>query len=536
MARTSTARRPLLLAASALAATGAALLPLSCGGNAGVVGIGIATLGISAILPGSSPGWRVADTRFLEPRGGVPSGFSLAVALTTTASPSDPIVLAPGERLDRVIVCGGGVSDRVEVRARASASGVASTLEARLLLTPWANGGGNALELAVDSAAVPAGAPDEVRLELDFSRVAVGTATLAEVETDPGDALTIRFENTGAGAITIDTSATRIDYGSRGTRGTRLDFRPDRGGGFEISGTPRARLVANAGAAAILEALTPLVVVGRGQTALVRVLVKDSGAQPVPGAVVDVQALGASQAPSKAQANADGIATAQVRWDAVGPFQVTFTASGAAGTPGEVVDVDVVQGTTRDFDGLVSFQAPVGQPVSAGVALDVSALLDVGGSTFETSAPATTFPDQVLYELARDVTSSAEWRFDIAARTTSFLSTATARFAVRIEDAAGGVVAQSPVQRADRGLRRFQDVMLEAKRLAIPASGGAASPSSGPAFRVAILVIDSSDPASPGLEVVTDASVGSHVRVPGPVVFARVGGRAFLASSPDPRR
>jgi len=495
-------------------------------GSSGDSGSSIPTVEVRGILAGSSPGWRIVDPSLAAPVGSLPSGTG--AVLTTTALPSDPIVLSAGETVDRVIVSGGRILNVVSLVVSATAASIDSALEARLIHTRWA-GGGASTPLAVGSAPISA-TGTSARIDLDFSLVFVGAAAFTDWGSDAGDVFTLRLRNTGASEITIDAAATEVIHASVPTHGSLLTLSPAPGL-FAIETRPRAALFSTTGTASAIVALTPQARVAIRQALIVRAEVRDASGFPVPGAFVTVSAPGSTTPSISGQVGFDGVAEAQLFWQQAGSFTVSFSTGGVASSAVTTVDVGGV--LARSTHGLASFPVLQGQFLSTDVYFDVRAALPTAGSTFQ-GATDTAFPDTLVIEASEDVPTGTFWLFSAGVAVRSDSPQATASYAVQVIAPSGAVVAQSQVQVATATLERAEFELIQTQPLVMTATAATAD-RVGP-FQIAIQVISSSDAARGGIEVVTDRAAGAGFVVPGPTVFGVKGGTAYLASSPDPRR
>jgi len=517
------------------AACAASALLAGCGGGGGDIGIGIATIGVSAILAGASPGWAIRDPNLSTPVSG-------AAGVTTTVLPESPAPsLGAGETLDRVIIAGGHLLPPITISGVATGTASSDTLEVALLYRSW---DANATRVTLVTASAAIGATRTAfTVTLDFSRITAGTAVFGNPLTNPGDQFTLRFKNTGAGTIELDPLATRVAFTSAQSREALVRVRAFPAGGFTVAVAPQLTAVGNSGSASRITPAGPTTVkTGKNQPTVLRAGVVDSGGQPLAGVALTFTAPDAT-APVTVTAVTDGIGIAAVAfsWPASGTFAADVRLGGLAPLAFAVTVTDTA---VRAFDGLDSFviqsdlvtmtaNAPLAVGLDAiAVTTGASGGLDVGNS-----AGKTTIPSSVEYTFARHVTVGAAWRYELSARTRSFLPTATATFRVAVVDPNNNdaLVAISPTLTATVALGRFVGELTEVAPLtrvmAVPGTAGTA-------FEVLdfqFLTGTSSDAATPGIEVITDPVLPALLRVPGPAVFATTSSR-YLVSSPDPRQ
>lgn len=166
-----------------------ALAPLGCDGG---VGLGIATLGVSAVFAGTSPGWALRDPDY--------------ATATTRPTPEGDIALAAGESVERCLVLGGELRSPVVVEGIATTSAPPATLGISLFLARADHPAGfsGAIPLDTETVTLTTAAPQAFRVELAFTR---SQSTIAF----PGDVAVIRFAVPATGGpVTIDTSGARV--------------------------------------------------------------------------------------------------------------------------------------------------------------------------------------------------------------------------------------------------------------------------------------------------------------------------------------
>ncbi len=528
-------------ASLALAAGFLSVAPVACAGGAGGLGLGIATIGVSAVFAGFSPGWCVRDPNQL-PTDGQP--------VSATATPEGDIVLAAGESVDRAIVAGGAVFSPIVARGMAS-GGPGTSLRAELLFDSW-DAGTSFAPIATAEQAIGA-TPQAFNLVLDFSTIVDTQANLriANAQSNPGDFFRVRFTAVG-GPLTILTTAldaggsalTRIDYTSGQTRVTRFELNAVRAGfsateDFAATATP----ITPSSVPVQFARLGPAQVdTGPGQPATFAVQVVDALQQPVSGVRVEFVADGGGlvAVPHTAFTDGQGVADTVYGFPQAGSAGVSALAFDGIGQliPGDATwTVTVRSMAVRPNDDLNVFEAigPAGTSRSADARIDLNAV-----SSFMIGTAGTlTKPTSIEYFFAKDVTSGAQWALDILFRTESPELSAQAQFEVQIFQLVGGSTVGQPVATsgpltAVADLVRHKAAMIHGRDFSV--SGPSGTPGG---FRIVLLVLGSSDPARPGIEVVMDDrgdSNESFVTCPGPVVFADFSGVRILASQPDPRR
>lgn len=540
----------LALVAGLLATT-----PSACGGG-GAGLLGIATVGISAILAGSSPGWAVLDPNQRTPVNTL--GFTSVSTTTPTAETPDP-ELSPGEAIDRVIVPGGAILGNT-IKVTTSATGSAATagqsanLRCELLYTGWDIS--SIFVVAVTKTATVATATaTPVEFLLDFNTVTVGGSfKVTGIGSNPGDFYVIKLSNVGsAGTITLDASQTKVEFTTIQTRETPLDLNPDGAQNFKLEESI-ALTVASTGAADDIDpATTGSITAIEGAVTFFRAEVTDASRGPVSGARVKFVAEGGSPLPVTQTVTTDrGQAVAGITFRQIGNITVTATLLDDAGLDPRTVSAGstntaqfsatvVTKTTDRDWDGLGGFNVASSGNLGSASIYAAPALTVMGTGTGDTATPTA-----VIFLFARDTASGSDFRYDVYARTRSLKADAKQEFKLTMEffDQAGNVTGSaltSATLTATSQLQRF--------------SGTFTSTDTNPLARIDVvkavdetvsgaieLTIDLGTAAgdaatTPGIEVIAASGAQSQIRLPGPTVFGTTTTRTtpFLLSSPDPR-
>ncbi|GIW70476.1 MAG: hypothetical protein KatS3mg102_0018 [Planctomycetota bacterium] len=170
------------LLAAAVAAAG---LFAACGG----AGLGIATLGISAIFAGTSPGYAVRDPRFAP--------------ASTTTSPEPDIVLSNGEAIERLLFLGGDLFRPVDVIFEAQVTGgTSAALEVSM-----------ALQRAEDlKPSLPYPVADTVNADTTPRTFTVSLHPgELPARLNPGDVVRLRFANQGPGDVKILAASAAVE-------------------------------------------------------------------------------------------------------------------------------------------------------------------------------------------------------------------------------------------------------------------------------------------------------------------------------------
>jgi hypothetical protein len=303
------------------------------------------------------------------------------------------------------------------------------------------------------------------------------------------------------------------------------------------------------GAAADISSPEGLVTTGPGIGTLFVADVDDGSPNftAVPNARVRFTAPGASTVTQTATTNASGEAAVSFSFASLGPTHVLAELlSGTAVVDSTMINVSVEAGATRPWDNLdrQDILADGGSLISDREVAPVAISPLVGGAaTGQTSTPTA-----VEYLFARDVTTGAEWRFSAIVRTRSQVATATATWNVEIDEidgsatpsVTGTAIATSADETANAGNTLFNLKLTQGRPLdLLSTSANATLGGAIGGFRIVITCVSSSDPLTPGIEVVNGTGAAPVlITAPGPVVFlaTATSGGEFLASQPDPRR
>jgi hypothetical protein len=538
-------KRMLFGAASLLLAGGLlATTPAACSSGGGGVGIGVATLGISSILAGSSPGWRLTDPSLAS---GTSGPVTSVLTVTQNAKPEAPDPsIAAGDALDRVIVAGGDIRPPVRIAGFVTPTAGSSELDVQLLVSEW-DGEPRINELLLASATVTglvAGTQNAIAVTLDFSTLVAGGTTYRDPHFNVGDQYTVRFINPAtAGAIVLDPRRTTIGYSSRQVRETTFDLAGNQVG-FDAQEHIQVTAVGSGLATTIFAEGNGQATLGVGQVGIFRFAVVDQQQNSVgAGEAVSITATNAT-APSAVAVvtDADGIASARFSFPAAATMTggvVTATLQ-INGQQAQVM-VNVSSTAARSYDGLESFntggdQNPTATDVSVSIG-NICVPVETGGGFIGATPTASrsSLPTDVEFDFPATTSSNAQWRYDVFVRTTSLQAGATSRLVIQIEDESTTVFATSGQLDVGAGLTELKGVLTPSAPLSFVPN---LAPGPQAAFRIVFTATQSSDAQSPGVDVITDPTARSTINAPGPVLWATssTSGDEFLVSSPDPRK
>jgi hypothetical protein len=552
----------------ALAAGIVALSPVACSsGGGGGAGVGIATLGVSAIFAGNSPGFVVRDPAQTDVNA-TADGVSTA---TPTAEP--PIAVTAAQSVDRFVFAGGVIAgNTITIQGNATASTTNTALLVDLNYNPWSGAIGTVsfsppgLLLATGSALIQPTATDFV-VVLNFASVNLGAGqTLVGAQGNPADIYTLTFHTTGS--VTINTTSVtnpaKVLYGSAMTRQTRFDFNAVTSGLDEhgtgtvvVSTTPSTpSACATTGPADLLATHTGTTFTPDPAGAQTRTVTANTGSEFAVDVEVGGQCLqGAAvvfTSPTQSVtvlSGANGVARAVLTFPnptTTSPVLVNVTSgSGIASFL-----VNVTASAVRGGDDLDHIDVGL---TGTTLGATISVVTDPCLKNANGAGTVTTIPTNVQFLFAENATSGALWNYNVVLRTESIFLASTATFRIDVLDATSGtVIATSGV--IGNGTTTGPAVGANAQRytgkMTQVAAGGdtvTATPSTSTlgALQVVLTAATSTDAATPGVQVITDDRVGnSFVFVPGPVVFATFDGSSspastagkVMASQPDPRR
>ncbi|MFC1708264.1 hypothetical protein ACFL59_15845 [Planctomycetota bacterium] len=572
--------------------------PAACssGGGGGALGTSIATVGVSAILAGMSPGWAVHDDAL-----GLAEGQTATTMLTlggTAATfsqkitPEGDIVLATGQEVDRFIITGGMVASMPTVQLVASATTTAAKLTVEGYFYPWSGVG---YDTAIDSSD---GLPRFNRVysvkfgEAEFSFAAANTPTVltkvlntwknatytwtfANAKINPGSQIRLRFKATGGTVVIYPKKAissvdqfTKISYACGQLRNSTFIL------GQSLYEEADAAYTQTRNTAPTVHAQDDVYMlhqvypdhynfhVAKGQLVNYRVKLVDKWGNVAKDASIEFYAdkagttdpalpVPGTPTTSATVASIGGYAGLSVKFTATptqaSHFMITAKVKGKQIETSWYVYVQDISTGFRPLDTYEVFRVATGSNNLLGTvsltSSEIASTANVKGSGPATPTK-TTLPEDIVYRFKPDSTAGkeAKWAIQFWARTRSLKTTDTARFKVRVEKKDGTKVAESATLEIKAGGHtQFFDVKLTPSGTGTIDFKGSPIFGGNDGFRVEVDIVASSNLTSTesGIELLIDPAVNmvSKVMFPGPVVFARgknIGW--FLASMPDPRK
>jgi hypothetical protein len=469
--------------------------------------------------------------------------------VSTTVTPEDDIVLAPGQSVERVIFGGGHVFSPVTFRFAANATG-----GAQLAGTLFAKGLPDATttQLATASATLAASTTtSQQQMVFDYSsfkEASEPNVTISNVRTNPGDVFiiriaavtgTVRIETNPAAVTASAGQVTRVDFTSGQSKVVPFEVEPTGPSSYlleesiaadEIDTTTQSQTIAN-----MFVREGGSFTTGRGQATPITVQVVNVSQTGIPNVTVAFLApTSTTPGTQTAVTNQDGIATRTFTWTTTATsanldVKAINPSTGATTFTGPSVFIQIVTGTVNLPITQDHFEITTGVSPTATVSVDLSRVLvaaNIAGGT----TGKTTVPTSVEYFFGESVSGGARWAHTTFARVVEGASpTQTASFRIRVLDGVGSTtLALSDPISVDSALRQFAGTLTELSTTSIFLFPGSATDD---AFQVRYELL-----TGPGIAIVSDEGARSFVVAPGPVVFANSAAGRYLVSQPDPRQ